>query len=55
MPPVTLLDRTLASTDRALVSWGVIREDKFGGWWSATDSSFRFLQIAGMQADLLVT
>ena len=52
--PSHLMDRTLASTDRASVSRGIIREDGFGGWWSPTDSSFGFLQVAGT-IDLLVT
>ena len=53
--PSLLLSRTLASTDRASVSRCIIREDGFGGWWSPTDSSFGFLQVAGMRIDLLVT
>jgi hypothetical protein len=47
--------RVLASTDRASVHRGILRGEGFGGWWGPTDSSFGYLDIAGVRVDLIVT
>ena len=47
--------RVLASTDRASVFRGILRQDGFGGWWSPTDFSFGSLDISGVRIDLLAT
>ena len=53
--PVHCHDRVLASADRACVFRGILRLDGFGGWWGPTDGSFGFLDIAGIQVDLIST
>ena len=53
--PVHSHGRVLASADRASVFRGILRLDGFGGSWSPTNGSFGFLDIAGIQVDLIFT
>ena len=49
------LGRVLGSTDRPFLHSSTLRTDGFGGWWGPTDASFGYLDVDGVQVDLLVT